>query len=297
MTTQRLLSISTAACLAAVILTGVTPATYASARETPMVAWCDSDSDCGSIDDSSTSGHSGIELPDLPIHDVIPVPIPIPIPDPGSFPAPNSEPIPVPIPVPHPNPAPAPSPEQKGQKPQPEVPRQEAPQPEERQPERPPPEPANPRKGSEQRSDPEPEAERERTPQSPTESAAPPPSIDTDRNQGADRVTPAPAPESEAAPAPPDSPAPPPPPSTADVETKAVVTDFRAWLLFAAALAGTFLMVRVARAYQQYRSRGEPATRFETRLGTAPFVVDMPEGPLPTRSIHLELRISNQEES
>ncbi|MGU3583575.1 hypothetical protein ACLBYD_10380 [Rhodococcus sp. C26F] len=81
------------------------------------------------------------------------------------------------------------------------------------------------------------------------------------------------------------------------METKAVVTDFRAWLLFAAALAATFLIVRVARAYQQHRSRREPAAQGETRLGTAPFVVDMPEGPLPTRSIHLELRISNQEES
>ncbi len=120
-----------------------------------------------------------------------------------------------------------------------------------------------------------------------------------------DSAPPAPPPESEvgsaplAPPAPSESPAPPPlpAPSTADVESKAVVTDFQAWLLFAAALAGTFLMVRVARAHRRYTSRRDLVTRFETRLAATPVVVDMPEDPLPTRSIHLELRISNQEES
>ena len=127
-----------------------------------------------------------------------------------------------------------------------------------------------------------------------------PPPANTQRNEAPDSMTSVPPPRSEVAPVPPaptESPAPPPPPTTADVQTKAVVTDFRAWLLFAATLAGTFLMVRLARAYQQYRSRGEPAARFETRLDTAPFVVDRPEGSLPTRSIHLELRIPNEEES
>lgn len=132
------------------------------------------------------------------------------------------------------------------------------------------------------------------------------PGVEAGRSRASDdSAPPAPPPASEvgsvplAPPAPSESPAPSPlpVPSTADVESKAVVTDFQAWLLFAAALAGTFLMVRVVRAHRRYTSRRDLVTRFETRLAATPVVVDMPEDPLPTRSVHLELRISNQEES